>query len=110
MVKRQSLVMTLMHTSSSDRLDNGSAPRLVLSSHVLLTASGLLEALLTAAGSLGGGGRGERILLDPPGGGARPMAFGFPLTECAAESPTDESIPVPLDGLCFTFMCIVSPS
>lgn len=58
-----------------------------------------------ATGSLGGGGRGDLIFPDP-GGGARLTALGF----AVPESPAAESIPVPLEGLGFTFILIVSPS
>lgn len=63
------------------------------------------EVIRTAAGSLGGGGNGD-LIFPAPGGGARPTVFGFPVPE----SPAADSIPVPLVGLGFTFIRIVSPS
>lgn len=69
------------------------------------------EHIRTAAGSLGGGGRGDLIFPVPVGGGAIPKAFGcFPEAETPPDKPAAESIPVPLLGLGFTLIRIVSPS
>lgn len=66
------------------------------------------EVIRAAAGSLGGGGRGDLIFPVPLGGGAR--ALGFLVTVVPPDSPAAESMPVPLDGLFFTFIRMVSPS
>lgn len=67
------------------------------------------EFILAAAGSFGGGGRGDRSFPAEPGGGARSMlALGFALAP--PDKPADESIPLPVDGLFFTFILMVSPS
>lgn len=65
------------------------------------------EILLAATGSLGGGGRGE-LIFPAPGGGARPRLNGLGFAD--PDSPAADNIPVPLVGLGFTFILIVSPS
>jgi len=59
---------------------------------------------------LGGGGRGDLIFPAPVGGGARLKALGFAVPETAPVRPAAESIPVPLVGLGFTLIRMVSPS
>jgi hypothetical protein len=61
-----------------------------------------------AAGSLGGGGRGDLGFPAPVGGGAMTKVLGFPVAE--PDSPAADSIPAPLVGLGFTLILIVSPS
>lgn len=86
---------------SSLERSSGSLEYLVVSFGALRLA----EVIRAAAGSLGGGGRGDLIFPAPTGGGASPRVLGFPLPESAADN-----IPVPLDGLGFTFIRMVSPS
>lgn len=90
----------MRNTSSLER-SSGSLEYLVVSFGALRLA----EVIRAAAGSLGGGGRGDLIFPAPTGGGASPRVLGFPLPESAADN-----IPVPLDGLGFTFIRMVSPS
>ena len=59
---------------------------------------------------MGGGGRGDLIFPAPVGGGARLKALGFAVPETAPVRPAAESIPVPLVGLGFTLIRMVSPS
>jgi len=67
------------------------------------------ESILAAAESFGGGGRGDRSLPAAPGGGARSMpVFGFVVAP--PDKPADESMPLPVDGLFFTVILMVSPS
>jgi len=67
------------------------------------------EFILAAAGSLGGGGRGNLSFPAAPGGGARSMpVFGFAVAP--PDKPADESMPLPVDGLFFTVILMVSPS
>ena len=70
----------------------------------------VVEAIRAATGSFGGGGRGDLIFPAPVGGGARLRAFGFCAPEFPPVSPAAESMPVPLDALCFTLILMVSPS
>lgn len=104
-VKHQTRGNTLL-TSSGERSDKESLLRLVFSLGTLRSPTPWFpEVIRTAAGSLGGGGNGD-LIFPAPGGGARPTVFGFPVPE----SPAADSIPVPLVGLGFTFIRIVSPS
>lgn len=82
-------------------MEDGSLDCLELPSGPLSAILAVVEVFREIAGSFGGGGRGDRILLAPLGGGAMAMVF-----DCTAA----ESMPVPLDGLFFTFILMVSPS
>lgn len=67
------------------------------------------EFILADAESLGGGGSGDRSFPVAPGGGARSMlALGFSVAP--PDKPAEESMPLPVDGLFFTFILMVSPS
>lgn len=61
------------------------------------------------AGSLGGGGRGDLIFPAPAGGGVRSRP-GFFAPGPPEDKPAAESMPVPVVGLLFTFIRMVSPS
>lgn len=88
------------------RSESGSMECLVFSFRAIL---GEVEVFRAVAGSFGGGGRGDLILLPPLGGGASAGVF-FTAPVVPAANPTAESMPVPLDGLFFTLIRIVSPS
>jgi hypothetical protein len=67
------------------------------------------EFILADAESLGGGGSGDRSFPAAPGGGARSMlALGFSVAP--PDTPAEESMPLPVDGLFFTVILMVSPS
>jgi hypothetical protein len=69
----------------------------------------LVEAIRTATGSLGGGGRAD-LILAAPGGGARFNTFGFGVATWTPVRPAAESMPAPPAALCFTLILMVSPS
>ena len=95
-------------TFIAERSENGSLFLLVVSFGALIPVL-CPEFILTAAGSLGGGGRGDRSFPAAPGGGARSMpVFGFAVAP--PDKPADESMPLPVDGLFFTVILMVSPS
>lgn len=95
-------------TFIAERSEKGSLFLLVGSFGALIPAV-CPEFILAAAGSLGGGGRGDRSFPAAPGGGARSMlVLGFAVVP--PDKPAAESIPLPVDGLFFTVILMVSPS
>lgn len=101
-------VQNLILTSIAEISEKGSMFFLVGSFEALVPALGP-ELILADAESLGGGGSGDRSFPVAPGGGARSMlALGFSVAP--PDKPAEESMPLPVDGLFFTFILMVSPS